>query len=385
MFLFVLLCTLVSFVPASNGSNMAPVQLTLPDIEADAGDFVVVPVISTTNIPQLNVFQVQIGFNGHLLSFQDIENAHPNLSNIMFTVSEDNENSVFTLNGYNMQATSLPAGSILFELIFLFCEDMLACAQHESISVVEFIEGDTYLRYYDHENYEFVNYDIVFDNGSVYTNPPLHFVEVFVEGMGAVNLNDSPYVSPLVLPAGSTITLEAFPNADWQFGHWCLNNQHASEDNPWEFSLEQNNAVTGHFSVVELVNVAFYVMDNHHQFLEDAIITFSGIENEAGQYVFHQIEPGTHHYSVECPCYLSVEDSLVVHYSDLEVDVTLNAVTGDANGDGLVNASDILAVLNYFFGNKPPLFCFDNADMNQDQRINCLDAILMAHMFMKGD
>lgn len=385
MLLFVLLCALNFFVPLSNGSGNPSVQLSIPDVQAEAGEIVVIPVINTTNIPQLNIFQVQIGYNASLLSYQDTESVQPGLGNAMYGVSEYNEYSVYTINGYNMQATSLPEGSVLFELVFLFCEDMLACAQHQGISVVEFLGDGTYLRYYDFESYEFVDYDIVLDSGSAYSNPPLNYVEVIVEGMGAVNLNDSPYVSPVVLPMGSNITLEAFPGDDWQFEYWSINNEDVSEQNPWAFALDYNKIVTGHFSEIGLYDVTFVVIDNHDQLIQDAVITFSGIENQAGHYVFQQVEPGTHHYRIECLCYLSLEDSLVVHNSHKEVTATLNGVRGDANGDGLLNASDILAVLNYFFGNEPPLFCYHNADMNHDQRINCLDAISMANLFMKGD
>ena len=46
---------------------------------------------------------------------------------------------------------------------------------------------------------------------------------------------------------------------------------------------------------------------------------------------------------------------------------------GDANGDGVVNVSDITAVINYILGMTSSNFVFDNADVNEDGVINVSD------------
>lgn len=364
---------------------LAQVELGIPHEQAEAGDYVAVPVINVSEIPDINIFQFRIAYNGQVLSFDDVQNINSKLGNAMFSVSEGDESSAFTLNGLNMTASSIPEGSVLFELVFHFCHDALACAQNGSMSQLDFVQDDTYLVFWDSENYQDVFYDIAFDNGSVYAGTPMHFVEVQLIGNGAVAINDSPYNEPLVLPAGSPVKLEAFPDADWEFLHWDVNGQYIKEDNPWEFTLEQNKEIIAYFLGDEVFVVSFLVENQDQELIYDAVLTFDGVENEPGHYVVHDVENGTYHYEVSKPCFMTVEGTVVVDNNDLDVQITMEEMPGDANGDGLVNSLDVLAVFAYFMGDIPDVFCHDNADVNQDQRINCLDAILMAHMFMKGD
>lgn len=63
--------------------------------------------------------------------------------------------------------------------------------------------------------------------------------------------------------------------------------------------------------------------------------------------------------------------------------VSANAVHGDANGDGQVNAADVFYLLNYLFagGNAPVGF----ADCNADGKVNALDVFyLVNHLFAGG-
>ncbi len=55
---------------------------------------------------------------------------------------------------------------------------------------------------------------------------------------------------------------------------------------------------------------------------------------------------------------------------------------GDANCDGQVNVLDAIVVLNYYLGNEPEPFCFEQADVNQDGAINVLDAIVILNIFL---
>ncbi len=58
---------------------------------------------------------------------------------------------------------------------------------------------------------------------------------------------------------------------------------------------------------------------------------------------------------------------------------------GDANCDGAVNVLDIITIANYFAGNEPDPFCFDNADVNGDGLINVIDLILTSEIYVGGD
>ena len=61
------------------------------------------------------------------------------------------------------------------------------------------------------------------------------------------------------------------------------------------------------------------------------------------------------------------------------------ALPGDANCDGAVNVLDVIASTDFFIGNIPEPFCFDNADMNMDGVINILDIVLIVEIIIDGD
>lgn len=56
---------------------------------------------------------------------------------------------------------------------------------------------------------------------------------------------------------------------------------------------------------------------------------------------------------------------------------------GDANGDRIVNAADIVAVISYINGNTPSGFVQSAADANKDQKIDELDVKAIVNMIMK--
>ena len=55
-------------------------------------------------------------------------------------------------------------------------------------------------------------------------------------------------------------------------------------------------------------------------------------------------------------------------------------IEGDANGDGEMNALDIVIIVNYIFGETPDVFFFDNADVNGDGEINALDIVAIINL-----
>lgn len=58
---------------------------------------------------------------------------------------------------------------------------------------------------------------------------------------------------------------------------------------------------------------------------------------------------------------------------------------GDANGDGLVNVTDITAIINHILGNTPSGFVFDAADCNTDGEINVTDITAVINIILSGD
>lgn len=57
-------------------------------------------------------------------------------------------------------------------------------------------------------------------------------------------------------------------------------------------------------------------------------------------------------------------------------------VIGDANGDGVVTVSDVVAVANYILGKNPQPFIFDAADVNGDGEITVTDVVLIARIVL---
>ena len=58
-------------------------------------------------------------------------------------------------------------------------------------------------------------------------------------------------------------------------------------------------------------------------------------------------------------------------------------VPGDANGDGVVNVSDIVLTVNYIMGNSAPGFNKEAADLNGDGQINVTDIVMMVNIIME--
>jgi agmatine deiminase len=133
--------------------------------------------------------------------------------------------------------------------------------------------------------------------------------------------------------------------------------------------------VTDHYSV------HFNVTDEDGNEIHEAVITVGTIENVAGDYAFHNIESGEYQFTVSLPCYSDYSGEISVIDTDLVMDITLSGITGDANGDGIVNVLDLISVVHYFTDQQTGLFCFDNADINHDGLINVIDAIGIIGIF----
>ena len=131
--------------------------------------------------------------------------------------------------------------------------------------------------------------------------------------------------------------------------------------------------------------VTFEVEDQDGDEITDAIITLNGIENEAGNYLFHNVLPGTYTYHVDMHCFGQHTGDVTITDEHVLVNVVLEALSGDATGDGVINVLDIIAISNYYIGNNPDNFCFENADVNGDNVIDILDIIAVVNIFRKGE
>ncbi len=130
----------------------------------------------------------------------------------------------------------------------------------------------------------------------------------------------------------------------------------------------------------EFFTVTFNLTDGFGNEVNDAVITFDGIENEAGDYVFYITNEGTFGYFIEAFCYTGEEGEVFVD-DDMVINLVLGHMPGDANGDGGVNVLDIIAISNDYIGNTPDAFCPFNADVNGDGMVNILDIIAIVNIF----
>ena len=55
---------------------------------------------------------------------------------------------------------------------------------------------------------------------------------------------------------------------------------------------------------------------------------------------------------------------------------------GDANGDGVINVLDLIAIINYIMGGNPDPFDFEAADLNNDGIVNILDVVFNVNIIM---
>ena len=60
------------------------------------------------------------------------------------------------------------------------------------------------------------------------------------------------------------------------------------------------------------------------------------------------------------------------------------SLIGDVNGDGFVNVSDIVCVVNHILGKTNDIFSFDRADVNGDSEVNVTDIVCIINIVMES-
>ena len=74
------------------------------------------------------------------------------------------------------------------------------------------------------------------------------------------------------------------------------------------------------------------------------------------------------------------EVNMIAKYADELSSIPI--LLGDANGDGIVDANDIVEVVNYIAGNPSDNFILASADANSDGIVNAADIVVIANIIM---
>lgn len=85
---------------------------------------------------------------------------------------------------------------------------------------------------------------------------------------------------------------------------------------------------------------------------------------------------------------LMTNGKLLIEEPELDLDLSVifadnDISTGDSNGDGVVNITDAIAVINYILKNNVETFYDYAADVNEDESVNVTDAVAIIHKTLK--
>ncbi len=365
-------------VSAANNDNDLYGSISIETIEAMPGDIVDVAV-TATGFASVAAFDCYISFDNHVLDTislaNTVVNLHPALAGAFFNVIDGNKVAV-TWN--NMSGATIPDGEKLFDLRFIFCNDLYPCALSGTASELKFIESQTHFTTGD-----FVEINLEYNNGGIYAADPLRALTINQVGEGTVTVNNELYVEPLVFTEDVSLTLEAFPAPEYLFDGWSgdVNGM----ENPTELLMNENKTVQAAFilDLPDVYMISFQVTNNYGWEVEDAVVALNGVSYDPGHYVFDDVEPASYSYQITHGCYDDIDGTIEVVDEDVAVPVQFVVFPGDANGDGSISVLDIITIANHYIGNNPHPFCFHNADINQDGSVNIMDIILLIDLFRK--
>ncbi len=83
--------------------------------------------------------------------------------------------------------------------------------------------------------------------------------------------------------------------------------------------------------------------------------------------------------------YLSSNDAAVTAFTIDGVAVGTQGLLGDVNGDGFVNITDVVLLVDYILGRENPSFIIGNADINSDDAVNISDVTLLVNIIMSNE
>lgn len=97
------------------------------------------------------------------------------------------------------------------------------------------------------------------------------------------------------------------------------------------------------------------------------------------------VEPGSYEGQISNIVFTKA-DGTQVKLNSVKFNIVVNNVTkGDANGDGEINVSDIVEIVNYIMGKPSAKFVEAAADMNGDGDVNVTDIVMTVNIIMSAN
>ncbi|MBR5719478.1 MAG: dockerin type I repeat-containing protein, partial [Bacteroidales bacterium] len=179
---------------------------------------------------------------------------------------------------------------------------------------------------------------------------------------------------------GATATLTATANTGYTFTNWTKNYTVVSTNPTYSFTVTEDASYVANFSLNS------YTITATANPIEGGTIIGAGTYNHGatailmaasniGYTFINWTKNGAVVSTIPTYSFTVTEDVDLVANFEAEV-----GLPGDANGDGMVNALDIVIIVNYIFGETPTEFVFENADINEDGVVNALDLVAIVNL-----
>lgn len=366
---FLLACLLLFGSSEAFATVQNTPSISIAHVESQTGNVVDVPVTADA-FGNITIFECRIGFLTDVLEFQGIVNIYPGIANML----SNHINNTIMINWIGIPAVNIPNGTVLFKLRFHFCNELLTCALNGTESSIFLLENYAFIT-----NESFQQIPLQLNHGSVFAPVPLRVLAVDQTGAGQVFVNGNPYTEPIIVDNDTGFVLQAIPAEGYLFQNWTNPDGMEVSDQPeYSFTMPDHHLfLTANFTEMpnEVYVLTFFLNNEFSDPVDDAVVVLNEIEHEPGHYVFEGLMPGQYNFVIAHPCYHNMQSVVTIVDSDINHDVEMQSIPGDANGDGVVNVLDIIAIGNYYANHQSYLNCFYNADVNQDGAVNVLDII----------
>ncbi|MBR5725822.1 MAG: dockerin type I repeat-containing protein, partial [Muribaculaceae bacterium] len=184
---------------------------------------------------------------------------------------------------------------------------------------------------------------------------------------------------------GATATLTATANTGYTFINWTEDGTVVSTEQTYSFTVTEDASYVANFELNSYtITVTADPADGGTvtgagTYDHGATATLTATAN-TGYTFINWTKHGTIISTNPTYSFTVTEDADLVANFEAEV-----GLPGDANGDGMVNALDIVIIINHIFGETPEEFVFANADVNGDGVVDALDIVVIINLIFSKE